>query len=212
MKLKVCGVRTMAMLQACQDLSVPYVGFNFVPTSKRKIDLSTAQPLSQAYTGKKVGVFQNQSVAEILQTLSVVDLDIVQLHGEEPVEFIKTLRENLPDSKPIEIWKGLKVDQNTNENEVPLYSKTADLILFDGAKPGSGTTINAAGKLKVLINQCQVDKIPYAVAGGINVDNAEAFLDAYPEAALLDSASGVETNHQFNKIKLERLLSLLEDA
>jgi len=141
MKLKVCGVCTMEMLQACQDLSVPYIGFNFVPTSKRVVDLETAHKLSQAYTGQKVGVFQNQSLEEIIHTATLVDLDIIQLHGAEDANYIQTLKTKLNAVKPYEVWKALSVQNEFNKNELQEYSKNCDLILFDGANPGSETQI-----------------------------------------------------------------------
>lgn len=212
MQLKVCGVRSMPMLQACQDAAVPYIGFNFVPTSKRYIDLPTAQTLSHGYTGKKVGVFQNQSVAEILATTRVVDLDIIQLHGEETPAEIEALKQALSAHKPLRIWKAVKVEENRKALNLQHYCKIIDLVLFDGAKPGSGKMIEAPTTLNQLIVKSLQLSLPYALAGGVNTSNATALLDQYSSAQLFDTASGVETNKAFDKNKLATLIQLLEDA
>jgi phosphoribosylanthranilate isomerase len=212
MKLKVCGVRTLSMAQACQDLSVPYVGFNFVPTSKRYIEPSQAQSLSHAYTGYKVGVFQNASVETITKTAQIVDLDIIQLHGNEEAAFIKNLKASLVRIKPFRIWKAFGVNKNLNLEYLQQYSKNCDLLLFDGTIPGSGTQIVNHEALLEAINASSKLSLPYALAGGINPTTVSKNLAQFHAAALFDTASGVETNGQFESAKLESLLTLLEDA
>ena len=212
MKLKVCGVRTLSMAQACQDLSVPYVGFNFVPSSKRYIAPSQAQSLSHAYTGRKVGVFQNASVETITKTAQIVDLDIIQLHGNEDAVFIQNLKTTLASIKPFMVWKAINLNHNFDKKELQQYSKNCDLLLFDSAIPGSGTQIvNHQALLEALLISTQLG-LPYALAGGINLDTAAKNLTQFHAAALFDTASGVETNGQFDSAKLESLLTLLEDA
>lgn len=209
MKLKVCGVRTMQMLQACQDLSVPYIGFNFVPTSKRVVNLETAHNLSQAYTGQKVGVFQNQSLEAIIHTATLVDLDIIQLHGTEDADYIQILKTKLRALKPYKIWKALSVQNEFKNKELQQCSKNCDLILFDGANPGSGTQIEDKNRLQKSIQEIQNNGLNFAIAGGLNALSAPAYLELFPEATLLDTASGVETNGVFDRVKLEALLDQL---
>lgn len=212
MKLKVCGVRNLSMAQACQDLSVPYIGFNFVETSKRYIDPIQAQKLSHAYTGRKVGVFQNTTVKNIVETSLIVDLDIIQLHGDEDSKFIEDLKKSLSEIKPLMIWKAFGVDENFKKSDLQQYGKNCDLFLFDGQTPGSGTQIINNTALLEAINSSIEINIPYALAGGINPETAAGRLDKFHSAALFDTASGVETNGKFDKIKLELLLTKLEDA
>lgn len=206
MQLKVCGIRTMERLQACQDLSVPYIGFNFVPTSKRVVDLETAQKLSHAYTGKKVGVFQNQPLEEVIHTTTLVDLDIIQLHGEEGADYIQTLKTTLKPLKSYKIWKALRIKNEFNNKDLQLYSKNCDLVLFDGDIPGSGTQIEDKKILKEAVIAAQNKGLNFAIAGGINPQTLPTYLSLFPEAMLFDTASGVETNGAFDRAKLETLL------
>ncbi len=212
MKLKVCGVRNLRMAQACQDLSVPYVGFNFVSGSKRHIEPMEAQKLSHAYTGRKVGVFQNTAVENIVETSQIVDLDIIQLHGNEGFEFIETLKKQLSEFKNHKIWKAFSVDENLKTSDLQLYGKNCDLFLFDSKTPGSGTQIVNSDTLLESINSSIEINIPYALAGGINPETASKLLDQFHSATLFDAASGVETKGQFDRTKLESLLTKLEDA
>ncbi|NCP66746.1 phosphoribosylanthranilate isomerase [bacterium] len=211
MHLKVCGVRTMPMAQSCQDLSVPYVGFNFVPTSKRYIAPISAQNLSHAYTGQKVGVFQNETLEKIFETCQLVDLDIIQLHGQETPEMIETLKNELKKIKPFKIWKAFSVDESFDFRQLQQYGKNCDLFLFDGANPGSGTQIVNTSTLHDAISETQKLSIPFALAGGINPNTAAKSLDLFPTATLFDTASGVETNQEFKAEKLKQLLEILKD-
>jgi len=212
MNLKVCGVRTMTMAQACQDLSVPYVGFNFVESSKRYINPVQAQKLSHAYTGRKVGVFQNAPLETILETAQLVDLDIIQLHGEEDLKYIEDLKTALLEVKPLGVWKAFGIDENFKTNEMQLLCKNCDLFLLDGKNAGSGTQIVNKQLLADAILETQNLGLPYALAGGINPDSASLLLPEFHTAALFDTASGVETNDEFDRNQLERLLKALEDV
>jgi len=210
MKLKVCGVRNMAMVQACQDNSVDYIGFNFVPNSKRKITVELAQTLSHSFTGRKVGVFMDQSAKEILEVLSIVDLDIIQLHGSEKPQFITQLQKAIPRGKTM-IWKALSIDENFDILKIQQYSKNCDLLLLDGEKPGSGNQIQCSKKLSQAIEETAHQGIDYGLAGGINIDNARGLLEPYADATIFDTASGVETHNEFDLSKLKTLKKLLHD-
>ena len=211
MPLKVCGVRSMPMAQSCQDLSVPYIGFNFVPSSKRFINAIEAQKLSHAFTGKKVGVFQNTDITQIFETASLVDLDIIQLHGQESAQDIETIKQKLSPIKPFEVWKAFAVDENFDVKVLQQYGKNCDLFLFDGKTPGSGTQIVHNQVLLDALSESEKLNIPYGLAGGINATNARDIVLKFPQVQLLDTASGVETAGEFEAEKLTLLLNQLKD-
>lgn len=209
MKLKVCGVRDTQMVQACQDHLVDYIGFNFVPSSKRKVTAITAQKLSHAFTGQKVGVFMDQTIEEILDTLAVVDLNIIQLHGQESPAYINQLKNRIPADREVSFWKAFSVDEHFLPQALQECGTNYDLFLFDGKAPGSGKTITADTALQNAIKTAQTLDIPYGLAGGINAQNADQKINQFPTAALLDTASGVEESGQFSREKLKKLLSTL---
>lgn len=211
MPLKICGVRSLKMTQVCQDLSVPYIGFNFVPHSQRFINATEAQKLSHAFTGSKVGVFQNSSVSEILTTVGLVDLDIIQLHGKESPEFVNQLLKALKPGKIFTIWKAFKVEENFNLKNLQLYSKNCDLFLFDRSKPGFGQAITATKKLIKAVQETKILGVKFAISGGINLRTLPNLLTQFSETTLFDTASGVETNGQFDVQKLQALLKILHE-
>jgi phosphoribosylanthranilate isomerase len=63
---------------------------NFVPASKRYVSLRLAAELSRAAAGRiqRIGVFVNATPQHVADVLHVCELDAIQLHGDEPVEWL----------------------------------------------------------------------------------------------------------------------------
>ncbi len=209
MRLKVCGVRNKDMLQACEDLEIDYIGLNFVPWSKRvidneKVDLFEGRP----FKGQVVGVFADQEVDFILEKIRLFSLDVIQLHGGENVEFCTEIQNQ--DFQDLKIWKAFKIDADFDLKVLEDYKDCVDLFLFDGAKPGSGKTVSAENisSLEQATKTSEDLDVKYGVAGGINPENIIEFTKQYPNAYLLDTASGVEIEGVFDLEKLKELVIL----
>ena len=82
MKVKVCGMKYVENIISVAGLLPDYMGFIFYEKSKRNFEGNIPEIDK---TIKKVGVFVNASFQQILDTVSAVPLDIVQLHGDETV-------------------------------------------------------------------------------------------------------------------------------
>src|SRR3989338_5301540 len=109
MLVKICGVRTKSAALAATKAGADFLGFNFVPSSKRKVTPALAKSIIAGLPKKHpklVGVFQNQSIDEIRKDLKDVPLDIVQLHGDDPPSFVSTIK------KPV--IKAFGVDEKTS--------------------------------------------------------------------------------------------------
>src|SRR5690349_11434847 len=87
-KVKICGVRTLADALSAAGAGADWIGLNFHPPSPRCIDLDTAASLVAALpsTTQAVGLFVNRPADEVAAVASRVGLHIVQLHGDEPPE------------------------------------------------------------------------------------------------------------------------------
>ena len=87
-KIKICGITNVDDANLCKDLPIDFVGFNFYPKSKRFINIKMAEKLISVI-GKnilKVGIFVNEDADRINNYILELDLDYVQLHGEETPE------------------------------------------------------------------------------------------------------------------------------
>jgi len=221
MKIKICGIQTKESSKLCNDLNIDFIGLNFVPISKRFVGLKTVQlkkcnTIAKLFSNKKVGVFMNSKIDIILKILKYVEIDIIQLHGQETPEFIEELKnklENLENEKykNLEIWKAFSIKENFDVKVLTDYSKNTDLFLFDGSIPGSGGEINAQNKLMKVLEETEKLKKRYGIAGGINNKNIKKFKENFSKAYLLDTASGVEKNGKFDKDTLKEFVKKFQD-
>jgi phosphoribosylanthranilate isomerase len=74
MQFKVCGITSIEQATALQAMGVHYIGFIFYPSSKRYVldklslvDLANFKPIGV----KKVGVFVNEPIEQLLETIKV---------------------------------------------------------------------------------------------------------------------------------------------
>ena len=143
-----------------------YMGFIFWEKSARYFD-GIIPELPKSI--KKVGVFVNASLEEILDKIKTHDLQAVQLHGDESVEFCETIKKNVP--KLIEVIKVFSILDTFDFAALKPFEKVCDFFLFDtkGKLPGgNGTTFD----WKVLENY-QSTK-PFFLSGGIGLEEMEA--------------------------------------
>ena len=90
MKLKICGMKYPDNILEVGALLPDYMGFIFWEKSARYFD-GVIPYLPKSI--KKTGVFVNATQEEILKKVVKYDLQAVQLHGEESVEFCLALKE-----------------------------------------------------------------------------------------------------------------------
>src|SRR5205085_8078117 len=83
---------------------------------------------------RKVGVFVNATVQEVLETVEEYSLDVVQLHGEESPDFCDEI------SGEAEVIKAFHLgDKDSNiDTLVKNYDAVCDYYLFDTASPAYG--------------------------------------------------------------------------
>lgn len=145
-----------------------------------------------------VGVFQNQSLETILHTKASVPLDIVQLHGEEPLEWCNLI--------PGLVIKAFDTTESTISKSGHHAIALLDATSSDGVKGGSGTMLDWTNA-KSIIDANQTS-LPVILAGGLNQDNvAEALRRT--NARGVDVSSGVETN---GKQDLDKIRAFVKNA
>ena len=129
MWVKVCGLTRSEDLSFIAENGIDAIGLVFVKSSKRFVNDHIAKEISKRAKSmglKVAGVFSNHLQHEIEKIASMVNLDIIQLHGEEPPELCKALKESL--SMPI--VKAIAVVDSQSLDGYAKYS-TCDAILLD---------------------------------------------------------------------------------
>jgi phosphoribosylanthranilate isomerase len=194
--VKICGLRRAEDVDYVNEAKPDYIGFIFAK-SKREIDGITARELSSRLIPeiKKVGVFVNRDIEELLEIARLAKLDIVQLHGEESEDYIEKIPEKY------RVWKAIRVRDSDDIELAEYYSRLEKVegVLLDAYHEseygGSGESFDwnliKEGNFKKLI-----------LAGGLDSDNVkDAISKADPDT--VDVSSGVETEgyKDFEKIK-----------
>ena len=166
MKLTICGMKYPENTIEVGSLLPDYMGFIFWDKSARYITQDIPELIK---TIKKVGVFVNQSQEEILEKVKKHNLQAVQLHGNESVEFISELKKQLP--KKVEIIKAFSADDNFDFEVIKPFEPVCDYFLFDtkGKLPGgNGTTFDWT-----ILKKYNSDK-PFFLSGGIGINELKA--------------------------------------
>ena len=201
---KICGLSTDESVRAAVEAGARYIGFIFFPKSPRNVSIEKVARLASITGDKalKTGVFVNPDDELLINVLNEVDIDIIQLHCNEPVERVIYIRERFEKK----VMKAISVAGSDDITRARDYERVADMLLFDAKPPvemddalpgGNGLAFDWK-----LIAGYQWH-IPWMLSGGLNEMNV---LEAVKTsgAKIVDISSGLETspgNKDINKIK-----------
>ena len=192
-KVKMCGISKVETIPAVVEAKPDYMGLVFAP-SKRQVTVEQAKTLIEALhkqckeqndtvSIKTVGVFVNETLDNLVTIANEVNLDVVQLHGDEDEAFIQSLKERTN----VEVWKAIQI-RSAADAEAWIDS-SADMLLFDAyhkdERGGTGDVFDWS---------ClDTFERPFMLAGGIDSTNvARAIRTVRPYG--IDISSGIETN------------------
>jgi phosphoribosylanthranilate isomerase len=181
--VKICGITRVEDALSAVLLGATAIGLNFVPTSKRRVDVPRAREIADAVRGKVelVGVVADMAVAEMRALRDDLELDFLQLHGNEDDALVN---EMLPKAfKAVRI--GDAEDARLAE-AVPGDRILADAKV-DGALGGTGKTLDWA-LVRRLAEEHKV-----LLAGGLTPKNVALAVNLVRPFGV-DVASGVETS------------------
>ena len=180
-RVKICGMREAEQVEQLVDFGVDAIGMIFYESSPREITLDQAKLIRRAVPAfvNLVGVFVNTDSDEINAIADNVGLDLIQLHGDQSIDFANQL--SRPYIKVIRVKNQKIVNQ-----ERQIHNKAQGYLLdtfSDSAYGGTGDRIEN----ELLSLPLQKNTI---LAGGINTDNIDNILALNPYA--VDINSGVE--------------------
>ncbi len=203
-KVKMCGISKIETIPAVIEANPDYMGLVFAP-SKRQVTVDQAKSLvkelhkqyGNRYSRdevqcsndvvqefiKTVGIFVNETLDNLVTIATEVNLDAVQLHGDEDEAFIQSLKERTN----VEVWKAVQI-RSAADAEAWIDS-SADMLLFDAYHKDE-----RGGTGEVFDWSC-LDEFerPFMLAGGIDSTNvARAIRTVRPYG--IDISSGIETD------------------
>ena len=167
MNIKVCGITQLKQLQQLDGLNIEFAGLIFVPDSPRFVgDKLDKEAVKNAdFDLKKVGVFKNPEMIDVLDAIDEYGLDVVQLHGEESPEMCADL------SDEVEVIKVFNIDTDTEDIDalVADYDAVCDYYLFDTKAVGETGGTGKQFDWKIL-SKAKIEK-PFFLSGGLGVED-----------------------------------------
>ncbi|MDQ2086795.1 phosphoribosylanthranilate isomerase [Herbivorax sp. ANBcel31] len=198
-KVKICGLRREEDVEYVNRYLPEYIGFIFAK-SRRRISIEFAGKLKKSLLPdiKTVGVFVNEDLLKVSETAYDLELDCIQLHGDETYEYVENLKKKLKEKKEIEVWKAIRVKDGDSIKKMSCYNVDAFVLdaYIEGIYGGVGKTFD----WEIAKQAKKIGKI--ILAGGLNTGNiSEAIKEVKPFA--VDVSSGVETNKYKDEKKIK---------
>lgn len=174
-------MRDARNIRSIEALGVDLIGMIFFSGSPRFVDTI---PSYMPQKEKRVGVFVNADVDEMLQTADRYQLSTIQLHGDEPKETCNKLR-----TEGYHLIKAFQIAEPEDLKKTSEYDGLCDYYLFDTKSPSYGGT---GKKFDWNVLQHYSGNTPFLLSGGISlacIDSLLAF--DHPQCA------GFDLNSQF---------------
>ena len=199
MRLKICGIRTQKDLQLCLEADVDAVGFvvEYPTPVPWNIGVSQAQDLIASVPPYTSSVLVTTGSPDtVLSMVDQIRPSVLQLHGDETEEEIRTIVEK---SRHVRVVKALRVSVSESTdvdwivNQAYTYVKCGISALLldsktDTMPAGTGVPLNWNTARQVV----EAIEIPVILAGGITRENVHQALQIVNPYGI-DLISAVET-------------------
>ena len=194
-RVKVCGITRLEDATMAVNLGVDAIGLVFYSASPRFVEIDAAAVIAAAAGPfvSVVGLFVNASVEQVKETISLVDLDILQFHGDEDEAYCNQF------SRPY--IKAIRMHHDLNPNESILEYPSARGFLFDS---WSQDKYGGTGEIFDWNRLASLRGRPIILAGGLSPDNIDRAVSTLKPYAL-DVSGGVEAAPGIKSSKLVQL-------
>jgi phosphoribosylanthranilate isomerase len=212
--VKICGLREPEHAAAALAAGADLIGFIFAPArrqitaAKARTCIDAARSAAPERTALAVGVFVDAPVSEMMRIAEESGIDVIQLHGDEPPEFLAQLSVPVvkvfrpqPGTRP----KGVLTDINhyRSSPSPPLG------ILVDGYTEGDsgGSGVRADWTLAEEISAT----LPILLGGGLDSLNVGAAIRQVRPLGV-DVSSGVEIDGVKSADRIEEFIRVARQA
>jgi phosphoribosylanthranilate isomerase len=191
-RVKICGLRDAAMVEAAARAGAAYVGFMFFAKSPRNVSFAQAHELAvRVPMGiAKVAVLVDPDDPTLEALLAQVPIDMLQLHGHESPERVRDVKARFG----LPVMKVVGVADAADLPIIDLFGQVADQILVETKAPQDALLPGGNGQpfdWRLIAGRRW--PVPWMLAGGLTVANvAEAI--RLTGARQVDVSSGVESS------------------
>ncbi len=201
--IKICGITNKSDAEAITGIGVDVIGFVFFKGSPRRITSDGALSILKAIRKKAEkppniipvfsisGVFVNENIDNVIETAERLNLDYIQLSGDEDYDYLLNMKQminqaSLEEKKNrlsnIKIVKSYRIKEGLNQpsskslfEEIYQLSKVADYLLLDSYSEktfgGTGNTFDWNIVRDIGLS------FPVILSGGLDEKNVLAAID-----------------------------------
>jgi phosphoribosylanthranilate isomerase len=190
LSIKICGLKTPQSLDVALDSGADMVGFVFFPPSPRHLGFEAARTLGQRVKGRavKVALTVDANDETLLDIVTALNPDMLQLHGSETTERVVAVRTRFG----LPVMKALAIAERKDLSPIREYAQVVDRLVFDARAPKDATRPGGLGKAFdwTLLKNVNAG-IPIMLSGGLDAGNVAEAL-RITRASGVDVSSGVE--------------------
>lgn len=205
-KVKICGLTRTGDAVLAATLGADYLGLNFWPGSQRCVDVRRAREIAAAVADSSplpprlVGIFVNQTRAEVEDVAAAAGLDLVQFHGGETAADVAPFADRA--------IKAVRVAERADAETLAGWDHVWGLLV-DTARPGAWGGTGESWDFASLA----ADRHPRLfIAGGLRPQTVRAAVGAARPWGI-DLCSGVEAvPGKKDPELLRRLFEEIEDG
>jgi phosphoribosylanthranilate isomerase len=180
-RVKICGITTVDDAEAAVDAGADLIGLNFVPGTPRCLQLGDAEKIAARVQGRaeRVAVFRDADPRDIERVLRRVDVERIQLHGDEQPEEVQMIE--LPTIKAL---------RGADEEAAERYLGSILLLDHPTRGGGQGQVWNWADAGVLIEHGYDV-----ILAGGLDPENVAQAIEDVGDVLPwgVDVATGVES-------------------
>jgi phosphoribosylanthranilate isomerase len=209
--IKICGLTTTEQSIQVAKLGVNAIGIISVEESPRYVPAEIKKEIFKALKSlypkiDRVSVVKNCPIDLIIKNfLGNPSETIIQLHGDEDIDYCKKIREKIPN---IGLWKAFRIKTEKDIDKIKPFEDFVDAILLDSWNKetygGSGKKIKS-----IYLNNLQFSK-PWWLAGGISIEWIDEILNEIKPDGL-DISSSIEISPGLKDLKkTEQLINFLK--
>jgi phosphoribosylanthranilate isomerase len=187
-KVKICGVRTPAIIDIAAKECADFIGLVLFPKSPRFVEVEEARVLAAVARGKigSVAVIVDPDDELVYGVAERVRPDLLQLHGKETPERVAAIKKRVG----CPVMKAISVFDVGDTHEAANYAGVADYIVFD-AKAASDAARPGGNGVPFNWRALSGLKTTFALSGGLTPGNVSEAI-TLTGASLVDVSSGVE--------------------
>jgi phosphoribosylanthranilate isomerase len=188
--IKICGIKTLPILEAAIEAGADMVGFMHFPRSPRHVDIDTLANLISAARGRaETAVVLVNPDNTLVAQVAALGPDWLQLHGPESPRRVEAIRAEAG----LTVIKALPIGGAEDVAAVAGYADIADRLLLDAKPPKQAERPGGHGIVFDWTLLGALDPgVSFMLSGGLTPDNVgEAVRTVRPFG--VDVSSGVET-------------------